>query len=50
MAETKYGKHIISTGITKIMGHNFDGTSLLSHDGELNADVSRPNYRSRSLR
>jgi len=39
MAETKYGKHII-TGITKVMGHNFDGTSMLSHDGELNADVS----------
>jgi hypothetical protein len=40
MAETKYGKHIISKELLHTFGRGFDGTSMLSHDGELNANVS----------
>jgi len=38
MAETKYGKHILTDLITDI-GH-YTGYSLLSHEGELNVDCS----------
>ena len=37
MAETKYGKHFIN-GPFKTIAH-YTGTSLLSHDGEYDADV-----------
>lgn len=38
MAETKYGKHIL-TDLIRDIGH-YTGYSLLSHEGELNADCS----------
>ena len=37
MAETKYGRHVIN-GPFKDINH-YTGVSLLSHNGELNADV-----------
>jgi hypothetical protein len=52
MAETKYGKHLISTEIVKATADmiknmpsdrelpKFGEYSMLSHDGELNADIS----------
>lgn len=38
MAETKYGKHLIKDIFITIP--HYTGPSLLSHDGELDADVS----------
>jgi hypothetical protein len=40
MPKTKYGKYVLSKEVVKVVGHNFDGTSVLSHDGELGAEVS----------
>ena len=36
---SKYGKYVISTDILKKIAH-YTGTSLVSHNGELQADVS----------
>ena len=38
--QSKYGKYIISKDIYKIIPEDYTGTSLLSHNGELKADLS----------
>jgi hypothetical protein len=38
--QSKYGKYIISTDIYKKIPAEYAGTSLVSHNGELKADVS----------
>ena len=38
--QSKYGKYIISKDIYRIIPDEYTGTSLLSHGGELKADVS----------
>ena len=37
MPEKKYAKYVLSKEIVKALGCNFDGTSVISHDGELGA-------------
>jgi len=38
--QSKYGKRIISGDIYKVIPQEYTGTSLLSHNGELKADLS----------
>jgi hypothetical protein len=38
--QSKYGKYIISKEIYKVIPQEYTGTSLLSHNGELKADLS----------
>jgi hypothetical protein len=38
--QSKYGKYVISKDIFKVIPQEYTGTSLLSHNGELKADLS----------
>jgi hypothetical protein len=38
--QSKYGKYVISKDIYRVIPEEYTGTSLLSHNGELKADVS----------
>ncbi len=38
--QSKYGKYVISKDIYKVIPAEYAGTSLVSHNGELKADVS----------
>ena len=38
--QSKYGEYIISKEIYKVIPQDYTGTSLLSHNGELKADLS----------